>query len=100
LLGRIWKWAQEQLTPQEVNHKLLLDENKYGQIAWHLAAACGNIQALVKLWEYAKDQLTPEEFKSKLLLAREICGRTAGTWQQRRANQRYQIYYWSGLKSY
>jgi len=45
----MWKWAQEHLTPHEVNSKLLLDENKYGQTAWHVAAVCGNIQALVKL---------------------------------------------------
>ena len=90
MLGRIWKWAQEQLPPEQVNKRLLLAENKYGHTAWHLAAACGNIQAFFKLWEYAKDQLTPEELNSKLLLLAEgIWGRTAWHISAYRANQRY-----------
>jgi hypothetical protein len=46
----IWKWAKKQLTAAEVNNRLLLDGNKYGPIALHLAATSANIQALVKLW--------------------------------------------------
>jgi ankyrin repeat protein len=69
--------AKEQLIPEEVNNRLLLAENEYGQTAWHLAAEIGNIQTLSKLWECAKELLTAGELKSTLLLAKDIRGNTA-----------------------
>jgi hypothetical protein len=44
---------------------------------WHLAAARGNIQTLIKLGECAKELLTPWEFNNKLLLAKDVRGKTA-----------------------
>jgi hypothetical protein len=55
----MWEWAQERLSSEEVNNVLLLDENKYGPTAWHLVAAYGKIQALVKLWGCSEKQVTP-----------------------------------------
>ena len=46
LLGRIWKWPQEQQTPEPVNNRLLLIRNKYGQTAGHLTAYKDTIEVL------------------------------------------------------
>jgi ankyrin repeat protein len=67
--------GSKQLTPQEVNNKLLLDENKYGQTAWHLAAACGNIQALVKLWEYTKDPANTRGVQEQVAFSQRHLGK-------------------------
>jgi len=53
-------------------NRLLLTKNKDGQTAGHLAAACGNIQALVMLWECAKGQITAEQLNSKIRLDRYL----------------------------
>jgi len=68
------------------NNNLLLGENIYGQTAWQLAAACGNIQALVKLWECTKDQLTQRSLIASYY-SNIFWEGPPGTWQQRRANQ-------------
>jgi len=69
----------------------LLTENKYGQTAGHLAAACANIQAFFMLWECAKGQLTPDELNSKLRLDRywEKDCLTSGSIQEQNRVTRY-----------
>jgi hypothetical protein len=37
LIGRIWKWNNDQLTADDVNNRLLLAEIKYRLTAWHVA---------------------------------------------------------------
>jgi ankyrin repeat protein len=88
-LKKIWEWAEEvtawqvteEIVPIEMNvnelkNKLLLDTDKYGNMAWHWAAKGGSLQALQALWSWAKEVgLKPRE----LLLERNKERKT--TWQ-------------------
>jgi hypothetical protein len=67
ILERIWKWAKEQLTTEELN-KLLLTLNYYRATDWHVAARWGKVKVLNKLFEWAK------EVQSTLLLTYALHG--------------------------
>jgi hypothetical protein len=60
ILEGIWKWANEQLTEEELN-KLLLAQDIKRRTAWHLAAERGEVEVLDKLWEWAKEGLNKDE---------------------------------------
>jgi len=46
--NKYWIWANENLTREEVNNKLLLSTDNEGKTAWHLAAHCGILDVLQK----------------------------------------------------
>jgi endo-1,4-beta-D-glucanase Y len=77
ILQKIWEWAKEILTKEEINNKLLLATDNKGRTAWHVAASWGKLGVLLKIWEWAKENLTTEEINNKLLLATDSKGRTA-----------------------
>ena len=72
ILQKVWEWAKENLTKEEINDKLLLGTDKYGRTAWHYAAMRGDSEILKKRWEWAKENLTKEEINNKLLLGTDI----------------------------
>jgi ankyrin repeat protein len=76
LLQKLWKWAKEKLTTEDLNNKLLLDKDKRGQTTWQVAAQWGNLHFLQKLWEWAKEKLGTENLSNKLLLVKDVRGRT------------------------
>jgi len=42
ILHKIWEWAEEKLTTEEINIKLLLGTDSKGRTAWHSAAKVSN----------------------------------------------------------
>jgi ribosomal protein S24E len=52
----VCQWAEEKLTTEEINNKLLLGTDKEGMSARHLAAEWGNSETLQQLWEWAKEK--------------------------------------------
>ena len=68
VLQKVWEWANENLTREEINNKFLLSTGNEGKIAWHWAAGKGNLDVLKKIWEWANENLTREEIHNKLLL--------------------------------
>ena len=54
ILQKLWEWAKENLTTEEINNKLLLMTDEEGKTAWHIAAKRGNSEILQKEWEWAK----------------------------------------------
>ena len=38
ILQKVWDWAKEKLTTQEINNKMFLGTDKEGRSAWHMAA--------------------------------------------------------------
>ena len=62
-LQKLWEWAEEKLTTEEIKNKLLLGTDAEGRTAWYLAAEEGSLQALQKVWDWAEEKLTIEEIK-------------------------------------
>jgi len=77
ILQKLWEWAKEKLTTEEINNTLLLGTDNEGRTAWHLAAMWSNVENLQKVWEWAKERLTTEEINTKFLLGTDNGGRTA-----------------------
>jgi len=46
ILQKIWEWAKEKLTTEEINNKLLLGTDNEGGIDWHLAAEFIQLETL------------------------------------------------------
>ena len=67
MLQKVWEWANENLTREEINNKLLLSTDHEGITAWHWAALWGNLDVLQKVWTWANENLTREEINNKLL---------------------------------
>jgi hypothetical protein len=59
-LERIWKLAEEQLTPNELN-ELLLAQNNHRATALHMAAYLGKVEVLDRLLDWAKEVLNTDE---------------------------------------
>jgi ankyrin repeat protein len=76
ILERVWKWANEQLTPEELN-KLFLAQDYNRRTVWHLAVDMGEVEVLDKLWEWAKEVLNRDELINELLLAKDDEEKTA-----------------------
>jgi chromatin remodeling complex protein RSC6 len=81
-LQKLWEYAKENLTTEEINNKLLLDTDNAGWNAWHMTARWVYTETLQKLWEYAKENLTTDEVNNKLLLPKTMREGPPGTWQQ------------------
>jgi ankyrin repeat protein len=75
-LKKVWGWAKENPTPEEINNTLLATHSM-GMTILHLVACWGHPNILQKTWERAKEYLTAEEIKNKLLLATDSEGYTA-----------------------
>ena len=65
LLERLRNWAEEQLTPEELNNNLLLALDSDRQTAWHVATETIKLYVLDKLWEWANEELTPKDLSNK-----------------------------------
>ena len=76
LLHKLWKWAKEVLTPEELKSMFLATDN-FKRNAWYMALMERHIELLHNLWEWAKKALTPDELK-RMLLSRITNGRP--TW--------------------
>jgi hypothetical protein len=68
--GRTLKWANEQLTKDELSKGLLAEDNNT-RTAWYLAVKEGEAEVLDKLWEWAKGVLIKDELNNELLLAND-----------------------------
>ena len=60
LLQKVWEWANEKLTSEELNNILLLATDDEGRNVFHMAAKCGRIEVLQKVCKWAKDKVTTE----------------------------------------
>jgi endo-1,4-beta-D-glucanase Y len=76
LFQEIWEWAIENLTTEDVKYNLLLDTDKFGRTAWHVAGEHGKLDVLMKIREWAKDNLTTQEIKNNLLLSADRDGKS------------------------
>jgi endo-1,4-beta-D-glucanase Y len=61
MLQKIWEWANEKFTTEEINKKLLLTTDDEGRNVFYMAAEQGELELLQKIWEWAKETLTIEE---------------------------------------
>jgi ankyrin repeat protein len=73
-LEKLWAWAKDNLTQEELNNKLLLAKDLQGQTAWHRAAEGGHTKVLEKLCEWAKEQKL--NIKDNLLLVQDKEGKS------------------------
>jgi hypothetical protein len=79
VMQKIWAWAKEKLTREEIKNELLLRTHKDSRNVWHIAAYKGEQDVVQKIWECAKETLTTEEIKNEMLLSTDDEGRNA--WQ-------------------
>jgi len=77
VIEKLWEWAEEKLTTEEIKNKLLLGTDKEGRTGLHIAAQESKFEILQKVWEWAEEKLTTEEIKNKFLLGTDDEGRTA-----------------------
>jgi len=76
VLEKLWEWAKENLTTENINNKLLLATDHNGMTVWHLAATRYTPEILQQVWDMAEQNLTTEEIKNKFLLATDNMGST------------------------
>jgi hypothetical protein len=77
VLQKIWEWAKENVTKEEINNKLLLATDICGKTIFHTVARRTYFHVILEVWEWAKENLTKEEINNKLLLATDNLGKTA-----------------------
>jgi hypothetical protein len=76
ILYKLWDWAIDEPTPQDLKEKFFLAKDDHEMRVWHIAAKQGNVDILHKLWKFANEVLTHEELL-EFLLAKDITGITA-----------------------
>ena len=86
LLQKIWDWAKESLTREEVNN-LLLAKNYKGETAWQVAVRRRKLEILEKIWEWTEENLTREEMNNELRLATEYRNQAIGNNAEDRATE-------------
>ena len=86
VLQKVWEWAKEKLTTEEINNKLLLGTEKDGKTAWQRVAKWRNSDILQKVWEWAKENLTKEEINEKLILGTDKAGKSVWHYAATRDN--------------
>ena len=74
---KLWEFAKDQLTPEELYSELLLAEDIWGRTVWHMAAEKGKPELLDILMEWATELLTPEEISNKFSFAKDDSEQTA-----------------------
>jgi endo-1,4-beta-D-glucanase Y len=67
-MRKIWEWAEEKLTTEEMKNEMLLRTDNEGGTAWHLAAYRGEQDVMQKIWDWAKEKLTTEEIKNVMTM--------------------------------
>jgi hypothetical protein len=60
---KIWEWAEERLTTEEIKNELLLGTDHEGRNPWQLAAYLGKRDVMQIIWDFAEEKLTREEMK-------------------------------------
>jgi len=63
-LQKIWVWAKQELTADELKSRLLLAKDNREQTAFDVAAEKGNNKVLEILRQWAVEELTPEELNN------------------------------------
>ena len=63
IMQKIWEWATEKLTTEEMKNEMLLRTDRGRRTVWHLAVS-HRILDMQKIWEWAKEELTREEIKN------------------------------------
>jgi len=76
ILHKLWEWAKEVLTGDELNKTLFLAKDGDEITAWDVETEKVQTVVLHHLWEWAKGVLTGEELNN-MLLDKNIWGRTA-----------------------
>ena len=77
ILQKMWEWAKEYLTTEEIQSKLLLPTDIFRGTIWHVVANRDQLDILQKMWEWAKENLMTEVIKNDMLLATDSDGETA-----------------------
>ena len=49
ILQKFWEWANEKLSTEELNNKLLLATDNFGRTVFHIATYQGRLEILQKL---------------------------------------------------
>ena len=88
ILQEIFKWAQENLTKEELN-KLLLATDHERMIAWHVVAMQGKLEIFQKIWNLFEQDLPVEEKKNKFYLLQKKWEGRFCIWQQSATNHGY-----------
>ena len=57
-LKKLWDWAKENLTREEIYNKFLFGTGNWNPTAWYWAANRHHSKKLEKLWESSKKKLT------------------------------------------
>ena len=84
LLQELWDLARRKGNTKEINSKILLARNEFGDSLLHMAVAGCSAMILEKMWVFAKEaQLNVYELKNKLLLAKTYLDTPRGTKQQK-----------------
>jgi hypothetical protein len=68
LLEKLWFWAKEELTKEDIKNEFLLGTDSDGNAACHLAGKEHNLEILRKVWEWNEGKPTTEEINNKFLL--------------------------------
>jgi endo-1,4-beta-D-glucanase Y len=76
IFERVWTWANEQLTKEELKELVLAQDCKK-QTAWYRAVECGKVEEIDKLWEWGKGNLNRDELNNEFLLAKDYTKSTA-----------------------
>ena len=74
VLHKIWEWAEEELTNEEIKNRLLLGKDSEGKTAWHWVTKEKISELLHIIWKCAEKRLTTEEINNKLLLGTDSEG--------------------------
>ena len=53
-IQKLWEWAKENLTIEEINDKFLLGTENAGKTVWHLAAMGDNLDILQNYGSWLK----------------------------------------------
>jgi hypothetical protein len=63
-MQKVWEWANEKLTTEEIKNKILLATDNGGRTVFHTAVkTTGKLEILQKVWDWANEKLTTEEIK-------------------------------------
>lgn len=66
-LEKVWEWAKDNLTQEELHNKLLLAKDLQGQTSLHMAAEEGHTEVIVKVCEWAKEGRLNLKYKQLLV---------------------------------
>jgi hypothetical protein len=80
VLEKLWEYAKEKLTTEDINNKILLARYNEGMTVLHKAACGGKLDVLLKIWDWAEEKLNTQEISKKLILATDHARRTAWHW--------------------